>query len=145
MNPMPFLLWIVTGCLLALAPKLLLGWSWWWSLGMGMLAAPPFLWLVASALDRHERGEPAVQLPTPPPGTPPLVLEPAPACPKCGGAESARVLYGLPAFTDELKKAIEGKRVVLGGCPVYAGAPRFICTRCGERHGTAGPGSASGR
>ena len=40
----------------------------------------------------------------------------------------------LPAFTEELKQAIEEKRIVLAGCPVYPGAPRFVCTHCGERH-----------
>jgi len=54
-------------------------------------------------------------------------------CPICGG-KVANIFYGMPRFTDELQKALEEKRIVLGGCCV----PHDIeipwqCTECGQQ------------
>jgi len=140
-NPVPLVFWLVVGGLLGLAPRLLLGWSWWASLGAGLILAPPLLWLVGAILDRIERREGVAAPPAP---VPPLVLEAPEPCPRCGSTSSAIVLYGLPAFTKELERAIEDGRVVLAGCLTYAGAPRWICRQCGEKHGLALPEGSGG-
>jgi hypothetical protein len=131
-NPLPLVYWFLAASLIGLVPWLALGWSFWASLGAGMLAAPPLGWALGALIDRRESSgseEPSVT------GRAPLVLETAPACPRCGSAGSAEILYGLPALTDELKQALAEHKVVLGGCPVYAGAPRWLCLKCREKHG----------
>lgn len=141
MNPFPVIYWILAGALFGLLPRFVFGWSWWASLGAGMIAAPPLLWLFAALLDRFEASSTPAPYVVAPPA--PLVLESAPPCPKCGAEESAQVLYGLIAMTDEVKKAITEKKIVLGGCPVYAGASRWICSRCRHPHGHMEMGTPS--
>ncbi|MCL1831070.1 MAG: hypothetical protein FWG21_06530 [Oscillospiraceae bacterium] len=51
-------------------------------------------------------------------------------CPSCGSYEIAKILYGLPYFNDDLKKKLEAKEIVLGGCIVYEGNPEFYCNSC---------------
>ncbi len=51
-------------------------------------------------------------------------------CPKCGSNDAANILYGLPDFTDELKREIDAKRVVLGGCTVFGEDPQWHCNKC---------------
>lgn len=66
-------------------------------------------------------------------------------CPRCGSLNTARILYGLPAYSDELaKKAKEGK-IILGGCIVdgilmngeYVDTdPARHCNDCKKKFGT---------
>jgi len=137
-NPVSALLWMIPAALMALVLWLFLGWTWWASLGVGVLLVPPAIWVFSSVLDRLEQ-EPA----QPPGGSPTyevvpetqLKLERPNPCPACGSPESATLLYGQPALTDELKTAMELKKVVLAGCPVYEGAPLWLCPGCGTGHG----------
>jgi hypothetical protein len=56
-------------------------------------------------------------------------------CPKCGSANVAQIIYGLTTPSEELKKDIKEKRVTLGGCMVYDGAPEWRCNKCGNKYG----------
>jgi len=56
-------------------------------------------------------------------------------CPSCGSSEIAVILYGLPALSEELEKAIAERQVTLGGCLVYNGAPQWVCTACNDKFG----------
>lgn len=51
-------------------------------------------------------------------------------CPKCGSERIAEILFGLPAFSDELQKDIDEGRVVLGGCCVSGEDPEWKCMDC---------------
>ena len=59
------------------------------------------------------------------------------ACPSCGAAELAPIVYGLPGSELE-EKAMRGD-VVLGGCVVTPEQPDTACLVCGHswRAGTA--------
>ncbi len=53
-------------------------------------------------------------------------------CPDCGSIRIARIMYGLPDFSDEeLKKAVQEGRVVLGGCIITPDSPEWKCKACG--------------
>lgn len=56
-------------------------------------------------------------------------------CPACGSPRVARILYGLPHFTPELKQELDEGRTVLGGCVVFEGSPRWQCVACHHRWG----------
>ena len=51
-------------------------------------------------------------------------------CPECGSNNIAEILWGLPAFTDELKKCLDEGKVVLGGCCISDDDPRYQCNEC---------------
>jgi hypothetical protein len=52
-------------------------------------------------------------------------------CPNCGSTSIADIRYGLPAFGPELDYARAEGHVVLGGCIVSEGQPRWYCHACG--------------
>lgn len=52
-------------------------------------------------------------------------------CPECGRAPLACILYGLPAFDEELERDMAEGRVVLGGCCISGDDPAWQCTHCG--------------
>ncbi len=57
-------------------------------------------------------------------------------CPDCGSIRIAKILYGLPDFSSkELKKALQDGRIVLGGCIIPPGQPKYRpgwrCKDCG--------------
>ena len=37
-------------------------------------------------------------------------------CPRCGSGNTARILYGMPAFSGELQAKLDSGKVTLGGC-----------------------------
>ncbi len=37
-------------------------------------------------------------------------------CPYCGSTNTARILYGMPAFSEELQAKLDSGRIFLGGC-----------------------------
>ncbi len=79
-----------------------------------------------------------------------IVLRKPNKCPDCGSIRIARIMYGLPDFSsEELKKAVEEGRIVLGGCIVGPDSPRWECKGCGARMGTRytkpGPGPLPSR
>ena len=51
-------------------------------------------------------------------------------CPRCGSREIARILYGLPAFSDKLEADLEAHRIVLGGCFLWDDQPDRSCGAC---------------
>ena len=59
------------------------------------------------------------------------VSAPPEACPCCGHAPVAVILYGLPNFSETLKKALADGTVVLGGCVVSRDDPEWRCANCG--------------
>lgn len=51
-------------------------------------------------------------------------------CPNCG-KELSEVLYGLVNLDDdELKKEIEDKKIILGGCVIDENSPKYYCRFC---------------
>jgi DNA-directed RNA polymerase subunit RPC12/RpoP len=56
-------------------------------------------------------------------------------CPECASKDIAVILYGLPALSGKLEKAIAEGQVTLGGCLVYDGAPEWVCNACGNKFG----------
>ena len=40
-------------------------------------------------------------------------------CPYCGSRNTARILYGMPAFSDELKAKLDSGKLHLGGCCLF--------------------------
>ncbi len=60
-----------------------------------------------------------------------------PKCRFCGSERCAEILYGRVAETERLREDLEAGRVVLGGCLVFAGMPRWRCLECGKEWGDA--------
>jgi hypothetical protein len=58
------------------------------------------------------------------------------SCPSCGSESIAVILYGLPAMSEELKKAVENQEVTLGSCLVHDEAPKWVCNACSHKFGT---------
>ena len=56
-------------------------------------------------------------------------------CPRCGSMETARILYGMPAFSEELERRLRAGRLRLGGCCVSANDPKRYCNTCKKRFG----------
>ena len=40
-------------------------------------------------------------------------------CPRCGSKDTARIQYGMPAFTEELQKKLSSGKIHLGGCCIF--------------------------
>lgn len=51
-------------------------------------------------------------------------------CPKCGNHDTAKILYGLPCFSEELQSDLENHRIALGGCCIKGNDPRYHCFSC---------------
>jgi len=51
-------------------------------------------------------------------------------CPECGQAPLASILYGMPAFDEELERKMNEGRITLGGCCVSNDDPAWECTHC---------------
>lgn len=51
-------------------------------------------------------------------------------CPKCGKNTIASILYGMPAFSEELEKKIDLGTIKLGGCCISTDDPSWFCTSC---------------
>ena len=56
-------------------------------------------------------------------------------CPSCDSSDIAVIVYGLPAMSKEMEKAIADKKITLGGCMIYDGTPQWICNSCGHKFG----------
>lgn len=52
-------------------------------------------------------------------------------CPECGQAPLASILYGMPAFDEELERKMDEGRITLGGCCISDDDPARECTHCG--------------
>ena len=51
-------------------------------------------------------------------------------CPYCGSTNTAKILYGMPAFSLELQDKIKRGKIVLGGCCVADNDPDRQCNDC---------------
>lgn len=56
-------------------------------------------------------------------------------CPACGSDNVAEILWGMPAFTEELEKELDEGNVVLGGCCITPDDPKYECNECRCRFG----------
>ncbi len=52
-------------------------------------------------------------------------------CPNCKSKRIANILYGYPAFSEELSKKLDEGKITLGGCVVNPDNPRWECADCG--------------
>ncbi|WP_459957026.1 hypothetical protein [Nocardia sp. IFM 10818] len=59
-----------------------------------------------------------------------------PSCPTCGRTPTP-IVYGLPARV-AAARADRGE-IVLGGCCIGPGSPKWACTSCGARFGDIYP------
>ena len=58
-------------------------------------------------------------------------------CPKCGSKRVARILYGMPAFNEEMQRKINNEELYLGGCCISEHDPGYHCFGCGKDIGSA--------
>jgi predicted RNA-binding Zn-ribbon protein involved in translation (DUF1610 family) len=52
-------------------------------------------------------------------------------CPECGSDKIAWILYGLPSFSENLRKKLKNDEIVLGGCCITKNDPSWKCIDCG--------------
>ena len=57
------------------------------------------------------------------------------SCPECKDKSVAAILWGMPAFDDELEKGLEEGIIVLGGCCVSEDYAKWHCNACGHEWG----------
>jgi hypothetical protein len=56
-------------------------------------------------------------------------------CPNCKSGRVIYILYGEPILDDDLKRAIETRKVELAGCIVTQDSHRWECRNCGHKWG----------
>ena len=63
-------------------------------------------------------------------------------CPACGSTSVARILYGMPAYTDDVQSAFARGEIGFGGCSIELDAdtghslqPERYCNACGTAWG----------
>ena len=62
----------------------------------------------------------------------PITLKRKPrSCPACRHRPVATILYGMPAFSEELESDLKHGTVALGGCLPALDGPVWECTGCG--------------
>ena len=52
------------------------------------------------------------------------------SCPNCSSANTCRIMYGMPAYTDKLERDLEAGRVHIGGCIISDDDPNRHCNDC---------------
>ena len=57
-------------------------------------------------------------------------------CPMCGSRDTAKILYGLPAYNEELENKLNSHTIYLGGCVITPTDPKYHCFSCNEDFGT---------
>lgn len=57
-------------------------------------------------------------------------------CPRCGNKNTAPIMYGMPAYDEELEQAIADHKIVLGGCCISDSDPKYYCFQCRKKFGT---------
>lgn len=60
-------------------------------------------------------------------------------CPRCNSDRVVYVLYGEPIMDENLKRALDGLKVELGGCIITPDSKRWECRNCGYRWGNVSP------
>lgn len=58
-----------------------------------------------------------------------------PACPECGSGSVAAILWGMPAYSEQLERDLDEGLVVLGGCCITCDDPEWHCNDCGHEWG----------
>lgn len=58
-------------------------------------------------------------------------------CPRCGSTNTARILYGLPAFDEELVAKIDAGKIHIGGCCITGFDAKYYCNDCKKKFGEA--------
>ena len=61
--------------------------------------------------------------------------EDTPTCPRCGSTDVASILWGYPAFGEQLERDLDEDRVVLGGCILEDDSPKWHCNNCKKEFG----------
>lgn len=51
-------------------------------------------------------------------------------CPKCGSKRIAPILYGMPAFDEEMEQLLKDEKLYLGGCCISFAQPEYHCFEC---------------
>lgn len=51
-------------------------------------------------------------------------------CPKCGSLHIANILYGMPAYSEQLMTDIDKGKIILGGCIITGDDPKWQCFDC---------------
>lgn len=51
-------------------------------------------------------------------------------CPKCGKSKILEIIYGMPAYSEELQKDFDEGIIFLAGCMIEDSAPKYICRWC---------------
>ena len=51
-------------------------------------------------------------------------------CPRCGSKNTARILYGMPAYSEEMERKLNDGKLYLGGCLVTDHDPARHCNEC---------------
>lgn len=51
-------------------------------------------------------------------------------CPNCGSLIVARILYGFPAYSEELEADMKAGRIAIGGCSITGDDPAWKCMEC---------------
>ncbi|KFI58000.1 Zn-ribbon protein [Bifidobacterium choerinum] len=56
-------------------------------------------------------------------------------CPKCVSHHVASILYGMPAFSEDLQRELDEGTMTLGGCDIdiYHPMPNYRCNDCGYK------------
>ena len=66
-------------------------------------------------------------------------------CPYCGNRQTAKILYGMPSYSEDLKRQIESGELKLGGCCLDAVrvngklvelVPSYYCNKCEKEFGS---------
>lgn len=52
-------------------------------------------------------------------------------CPECGQSPLANIIYGMPAFDENLERKINEASITLGGCCISDDDPTWERTHCG--------------
>lgn len=58
-------------------------------------------------------------------------------CPNCSSSSVAEILWGLDVELWDLKKLLDEKKIVLGGCLISSHDPKWECNECHKRWGEA--------
>ena len=53
-------------------------------------------------------------------------------CSDCGSKKIAKIVYGLPHFSEKERQQVEAGKIVFGGCVVSEDDPDWQCVDCGQ-------------
>jgi len=56
-------------------------------------------------------------------------------CPRCGSKNTARILYGLPAFNETLEAKLNAGKIHIGGCCITGFDAKYYCNDCKRKFG----------